>query len=101
MGRSSASNANKKPNLQKVLLGRSSFQILSELCSLSLSAYVQDGSIWIAVPEQVAATLHEYAVGSSDGGPTTALHTAAKLSQLTETCPTVSEVWILTDHPGA
>ena len=67
-------------------------QILSELCNIPLSALVHDRSVWMAVPERVAATLHEYALGSSDGGPTTALHTALKLSQLTGTSLNLNQV---------
>ncbi|KAL3161276.1 hypothetical protein ABBQ38_009634 [Trebouxia sp. C0009 RCD-2024] len=93
MGRSSASACNtvKKCNSQKILSGRTSLQTLAELCSLPLSVYVCEGSFWIAVHEQVAATLREYALGSSDGGPLTAVHTANKLIRLTGTSPTSSQ----------
>ena len=93
MGKSPASNAIKKFSTQQALSGRSNSQILSALCNIPLSALVLGKSVRIAVPEQVAATLHEYAVGSSDGGPTTALHTAFKLSQLTETALSPNQVW--------
>lgn len=92
MGKSATSNIIKKSNTQKALSGSSSLQILSKLCSLPLSAVVHDASVWLTVPERVAEILHEYAFGSSDGGPTTALHTAVKLSQLTGTTLQFSEV---------
>lgn len=93
MGKSPASNTAKGISTQKALTERCTSQILSELCNIQLSALVHDKSIWIAVPEQVAATLHEYALGSSDGGPTTARHTAVKLSQLTKTSLDLNQVW--------
>lgn len=95
MGKSPASNPIKKLNTQRALSGRSCSQILSDLCNTPLSALVLEKSVWIAVPKQVAATLHEYAVGSSDGGPMTALHTAVKLSQLTETSLDLDQVLFL------
>ena len=93
MGNSPASNTIKKFSTQKAFSGRCSSQILSELCIAQLSALIHDKSIWIAVPEQLAATLHEYALGSNEGGPTTARHTAVKLSQLTKTSLDLDQVW--------
>lgn len=90
MGKSSTSNIIKKT--QKALPGRSSLQILSKLCSLPLSAVIHDASVWLTVPEPVSEILHEYALGSSDGGPATALHTAVKIGQLTGTTLHLSEV---------
>lgn len=92
MGKSSPSHIIKKRNTQKELSGRSCLQILSKLCSLPLSAVVLDASVWLTVPERVAEILHEYALGSSDGGPNTALHTAVRLSQQTGTKLQLSEV---------
>lgn len=93
MGNNPANNTITKRDTQKVLSGRYSSQVLSELCNIPLSALVHDESVWIAVPEEVAAILHEYALGSSDGGPMTALHTAVKLYQLTETSLNLNQVW--------
>lgn len=93
MGKAGASSTVKKCDPQKVLSGRSHLQTLAELCSLPLSAYAHDCSFWIAVCEQIAATFHEYALGSSEGGPMTALHTVDKLSQLAGTSLTLSKVW--------
>ena len=97
MGRSSASKALARGNPQNVLSAQSSLQILSDLCRQPLSAYAYDGSFWIAVREQLAATLYEYALGSSDGGPVTAGHTIEKLSQLTGTSSHLSKVrvWLI------
>ena len=93
MGNNPASNTINKIDTQKAFSGRCSSQVLSDLCNVPLSALVHDKSVWIAVPEEVAATLHEYALGSSDGGPMTALHTAVKLNQLTETSLNFNQVW--------
>lgn len=82
MRKTAAAKSNKQSLSQQILLQQSALQSLSAVASFAFSAYVSDGHVWIAVPEQCARALHDYGMGSVDGGPATAIQTAVKISQL-------------------
>ena len=84
MRKAAAGKSNKQSESHQVFK-RSPLQSLAAVAEVTLWAYISDESVWIVVPEQCARTLHDYGLGSIDGGPATAIQTADKVSQLTGT----------------
>ncbi|GFR50075.1 hypothetical protein Agub_g12219 [Astrephomene gubernaculifera] len=57
-------------------------QMLSSLSSLRLTALLQHGGVWLAVPPHLAELLNQCCTGQMDGGPGTAEEVAAVLTPL-------------------